>query len=319
MCYGADHYANGRIASNASNASKPANPSASWTILPTGRSTRLIRRDAEPELSEDRPSAMRVIAVVNQKGGSGKTTTAVNLAAALGERGRRVLVLDLDPQANASAWLGVRDGGSDLLDVLSAEDGDLAQLVRPSSAQGVDLIPASNQLALADRYLAEALGGERILLGLIEGLPHDRWDYVFIDCPPSLGHLTINALGAARELLVPVEASPMAVAGLAGLLRTVTQANKRLNPNLVICGIFACRVDTRTVLARDVVAALRERFPGVALATAVHETVRLREASGQAEPINVYAPASTAAADYRALADEIAGQEQEQANALRTA
>ncbi|HEV3073599.1 MAG TPA: ParA family protein [Thermoanaerobaculia bacterium] len=256
---------------------------------------------------------MRVIAVTNQKGGSGKTTTTVNLAAALGQLGRRVLVLDLDPQASCSAWLGVRDGGTGLLDALVAEDGgSLAGLIRPGSADGVDLIPASPQLALAERRLAETVGGDRILLSLLRTLPRDRWDYLLIDCPPALGQLTINALAAAGEILVPVEASTMAVAGLAGLLRTVAQARKHLNPDLGFCGIFACRVD-RTVMARDVVAALRERFPEVALATTIRESVRLREAWGQAAPIDRFAPRSAGAEDYRCLALEIARQEERHA------
>ena len=167
--------------------------------------------------------------------------------------------------------------------------------------------------ALAERRLAETVGGDRVLLGLLRTLPRDRWDYLLIDCPPALGQLTINALAAAGEILVPVEASTMAVAGLAGLLRTVVQARKHLNADLVVCGIFACRVDSRTVLARDVVAALRESFPELALATTIRESVRLREAWGQAEPIDRFAPRSSGAEDYRCLAQEIARQEERHA------
>jgi chromosome partitioning protein len=253
---------------------------------------------------------MRVIAITNQKGGTGKTTTAVNLAAALGRLERRVLLLDLDPQANSSAWLGVHDAGAGLLEALVAEEGaSLAALVRPTAFAGVDVVPASTQLARAERHLASVLGGERVLLGLVEGLPRGRWDYLLIDCPPALGQLTVNALAAAAELLVPVEASTMAVAGLAGLLRTVAQARRHLNAGLRICGVFACRVDSRTVLAREVVAALRERFPDLALATTIRETVRLREAWGQAAPIDRFAPDCSGAQDYRRLALEIAAQE----------
>ncbi|HEY6322827.1 MAG TPA: ParA family protein, partial [Thermoanaerobaculia bacterium] len=247
--------------------------------------------------------------IANHKGGTGKTTTAVNLAAALGERRQRVLVIDLDPQASASSWLGVREGGSGLLEALVAEEGGaLAHLVRPSCAQGVELIAASAQLARAERHLAETLGGEQVLLDLIGALPRDRWDFLLIDCPPALGQLTINALAAAGEILVPVEASTMAVAGLASLVKTVAQARKRLNPGLVIGGIVACRVDARTLLAREVVATLRQMFPEVALATTIPESVRLREAWAHG-PILLYAPTSSGAQAYRALASEVSRQE----------
>ena len=342
-CYGIDHGSRPVRASGAGNAGSPGNageavnagsqaipgqrgsppalpPEPSSMTPPDPRRRRGPRPDRQPRPSRpSRPfrrrpaAAMRVIAVTNQKGGTGKTTTTVNLAAALGRLGRRVLVLDLDPQANTSAWLGVRDGGAGLYEALAAEapedSGALAGLIRTGAAPGVDLIPASPQLARAERHLAEALGGERILLGLVRALPANRWDYLLIDCPPALGQLTVNALAAAGEILVPVEASTMAVAGLAGLLKTVAQARKHLNAGLAVCGIFACRVDARTVLARDVVAALRENFPALALATAIRETVRLREAWGQSAPIDRFAPRSTGAEDYRCLALEIARQE----------
>ncbi len=266
--------------------------------------------DHAPRRTGPDDATVRVIAIANQKGGTGKTTTAVNLAAALGRLDRRVLLLDLDPQASASAWLAARDAGAGLLDALIADDGgSLAGLVRPTPAQGVELIPSSPQLARAERLLGQVLGGEKSLLALLRGLAPDRWDYLLIDCPPALGLLTVNALAAAGELLVPVEASLMAVAGVAGLMQTVTRARRYLNAGLAIAGIVACRVDTRTVLARDVVAALRASFPDLALETVIRDTVRLREAWGHRAPIDLYAPASHAAADYRSLALEIARQE----------
>ncbi len=248
----------------------------------------------------------RVVAIATQKGGSGKTTTAVNLAAALGDLGRQVLLIDFDPQGSASAWLGARDpdAGNRLLDAL-LEGSPLELLARPSSAPGVDVIPASSQLARAERLLAEAMAGETALRRLLPGLPAGRWDYVLIDCPPSLGLLTINGLAGAHEVLVPVEASLMAVAGLADLLRTVGVVQKLVNPELTVCGIFAVRVDARTILARDVVAALQRNFPGSALATVIRESVRLRQAWGYSKPINIWAPGTSGAADYRALAVEI--------------
>jgi chromosome partitioning protein len=278
-----------------------------------------LASDAEPtrRTHDLAATTTRIIAIANQKGGTGKTTTTVNLAAALGERRQPVLVIDLDPQANASSWLGARDGGSGLLDALVAEDGaSLADLVRPSCAAGVDVIAASAQLARAEHHLAQTLGGEMILLGLLGTLPRGRWEYVLIDCPPALGLLTINALAAAGELLVPVEASTMAVAGLASLVKTVTQARKRLNANLVIGGIVACRVDGRTVLARDVVVTLRKTFPEITLATTIRESIRLREAPAHA-PILLYAPASSGAEDYRQLAAEVSRLEPRHAFAPR--
>jgi chromosome partitioning protein len=254
---------------------------------------------------------VRTIAITNQKGGTGKTTTTVNLAAALGEMGRRVLVLDLDSQANATSWLGTRDAGSELFDVLTAEEpGSLAPLVRPTTAANVELVPSSPQLARADRHLAEAVGGERILDSMIRALPRGRWDYLLVDCPPALGQLTVNALAAVAEILVPVEASTLAVAGLAALVRTVATVRRLLNPRLAYCGILACRIDARTVLARDILATLHGTFARETLVSVIRETVRLREAFGRSLPIASYAPASTATADYRSLAQEIAGQEQ---------
>ena len=174
---------------------------------------------------------MRTWAVMNQKGGSGKTTTAVNLAAALGESGRRVLVVDLDPQANASSWLGVTPEPDErgLLAVLT-EGRALVDLVRETIAPGVDLVPASSWLVGADRALAGEPGAETILRRSLDRLPADRWDVAFLDYPPGLGLLAVSALTAATDLLVPVEASTLALAGLASLLDTVARVQDRLNP-----------------------------------------------------------------------------------------
>jgi chromosome partitioning protein len=162
---------------------------------------------------------MRLIAIFNQKGGSGKTTTAVNLAAALGEQDRHVLVFDLDPQASASSWLGVKDGGRGLLDVFT--DGlALAGLIQPTSADGVDVIPSSTWLVGAEKALAGEVGAETILRRRLAALK-GPWQYILIDCPPALGLLTVNALAAAQEVLVTVESHVMALSGLARLLETL--------------------------------------------------------------------------------------------------
>lgn len=252
-------------------------------------------------------SMRRTLAVVNQKGGSGKTTTVVNLAAALGENGRRVLVVDLDPQASASSWLGVRDGGRGLLDALTG-NGNLADLVHGTDVPRVSVVPSSSWLVGVEKALAAEVGAETILRTLVDRLP-DSWDYVLLDCPPSLGVLTVNALAAAGEVLVPVEAHVMALKGLAQLLQTVDVVKDRLSARLEVSGIVACRVDARTRHALDVVDRLRERFGGLVFRTVIRENVRLAEAYSFAKPITVYDPRSAGAEDYRALALEVLRQE----------
>jgi chromosome partitioning protein len=246
---------------------------------------------------------VRTIAVTNQKGGSAKTTSAVNLAAALGEKGHRVLVIDLDPQASASAWLGVRDGGKGLLEVFTGE-GRLEDIVVQTSAENVDLVPSSAWLANAEKALAGEPGAETVLRRAVARL-EDRWDFCLIDCPPALGLLTIAALTAADEVIVPLEVSAMALAGLAGLTRTVELVADRLNPGLSIAAVLACRVDGRTNLSKDVVESLRASLGSKVMKTVVRENVRLREAWSFGQPITVYDPRSAGAEDYRAAAAEL--------------
>ncbi len=247
---------------------------------------------------------MRRIATVNQKGGSGKTTTTVNLAAALGEAGRRVLVIDLDSQSSASQWLGVTDAGRALFDVFVGGMA-LAATIRPTAVAGVDLVPSSGAwLAGVDRALADEVGAEGILQRQLGALVGD-WDYLLIDCPPALSVLTINALAAVTEILVPVETHVMALSGLAALVETAAAVTDRLNPDLHIAGIVACRFDGRTRHSNDVVAQLREQFGDTVHATVIRENVRLAEAPSFAQPITRYDTRSTGAADYRALAREI--------------
>jgi chromosome partitioning protein len=256
---------------------------------------------------------MRTIAVSNQKGGSGKTTTVVNLAAALGERKSRVLVVDLDSQHNASTWLAVHDGDRGLLDVFLGK-GNLSSLVRQTNVSGVDVVPSSSWLMGAEKALAGEVGAETILRRQVERLPRDRWDYLLLDCPPALGTVTVNALAAAREVLVPVEAHVMALSGLAQLRTTVEAIRERLNPELEITGILACRVDWRTRHAADVVEELRRQFGKKVFRTVIRENVRLAEAPSFGNPITQYAPDSHGAEDYRALARELASQERRTRN-----
>ncbi|MBI4644491.1 MAG: ParA family protein [Deltaproteobacteria bacterium] len=251
---------------------------------------------------------MRTLAIANQKGGSGKTTTSVNLAAALGEKERRVLLLDLDPQHSATAWYGVKNAGKGVLG-LFVDGGEVLDFVQETQAPGVDLVPSSAWLVGVEKILAGEVGAETILRRHLEGLPPERWDYILMDCPPTLGVLTVNALAAARELLVPVEAHVMALSGLAQLLHTVEVVQARLNPELVISGILACRVDARTRHAREVVERLRERSGDLVYQTVIRENIRLAECPSFGQPITQSDPRSAGAADYRALAAEVIRQE----------
>ncbi len=250
----------------------------------------------------------RLIACVNQKGGSGKTTTSVNLAAALGEKGRKVLLIDLDPQASATNWLGITEGGRGLLDVF-IDKGNIFDLVTQTSAPGVEIVPSSPWLVGVEKSLAGEVGAEIILRTRLHERSLERWDYVLIDCAPTLGVLTVSAMTAAHEILVPVEAHVMALSGLAQLLKTVEVVKERLNPELDISGILACRVDARTRHALEIVEQLRERFGDVFYQTLIRENVRLAEAPSFGQPITQYDSRSAGAKDYRALADEVMSQE----------
>jgi len=249
---------------------------------------------------------MRKLAVTNQKGGSGKTTTAVNLSAALGEKGRKVLLIDLDPQSSATAWLGVKDAGRGLFDIF-ANNERITNIVRNTEAPGVQLVPASAWLVGTEKALAGEVGGETILKRELANI--SGFDYAIIDCPPSLGILTINALAAAEELIIPVEAHVLALAGLAQLLQTVDKVKERLNTQLQIAGILACRVDARTRHSQEIVDQLRSRFGPQIYKTVIRENIRLAEAPSFGQDILRYDPKSNGAEDYRNLANKVIRQE----------
>jgi chromosome partitioning protein len=251
---------------------------------------------------------MRCIAIGNQKGGSAKTTTTVNLGAGLAERGKRVLMIDLDPQGNCSDWVGCDNSDPDGAFALLTGSAPLADLARPTAFKGVEAIPATKALLGIERALAREVGAEMTLRRKVAGAP-DRWDYILVDTPPTLGILTLNALTAARELIVPVAAHVLALAGVAQLMETMGVVRERLNPDLTLAGIVACRVDTRTRHCADVVASLRETFGQQVYKTEIRESIRLAEAPSFKQSIMDYNATGTGAADYRALAGDVIGQE----------
>lgn len=246
--------------------------------------------------------------MANQKGGVGKTTTVVNLAAALGERGRRVLVLDLDPQASATSWCGLEAGGRGGMEIFTGGRRP-GELVRATGWPGVSLLPASAWLLGAEKLLAQASAPETLLARRLAELPAGDWDDLLVDCPPNLGILTVNALAAADEALLPVETRVLALRGLVQMLHTLEAVRERLNPSLGLGGIVACRVDRRTRHSLEVVERLRERFGERVYGVVIRENVRLAECPSFGQPILRYAPKSSGAADYRALAAEFLARE----------
>lgn len=244
---------------------------------------------------------VQIVAILNSKGGSGKTSSAVNLAAALGEGRRRVLLVDLDPQASASAWLGTPGGRDGLREVLY---GSGMLPILDTSARGVDLVPADSRLEGAgERGLAPPTAANH-LRAAMANLPA-RWDLVLIDTPPTMSALTFAALAAASHIVIPAEASAMALAGVRATIATLGDARDVLNPRLTLAGILPCRIDTRTALSRAVLTALRAEYGRDVFAATVRESVRLRSAPFFQKPITTYAPASTVAADFRTAAAEL--------------
>jgi chromosome partitioning protein len=251
---------------------------------------------------------MRRIAIVNQKGGSGKTTTAVNLAAALAEVNKKVLLIDLDPQSSASLWYGFKDKGKGLFDVLT-QDEKLEDVIEKTEVEFLHMIPSSPLLAGVEKALANEVASESILKNKIEALPNHPWDYLFMDCPPTLGILSLNALTLANEVLIPVEAHVMALHGLVQLLKTISLVKQRLNPKLEITGILPCRVDYRTKHSQEVLTQLRSRFGAQVYATVIRENIKLAEAPLHVKPITLYETSCKGAEDYRSLAKELIAQE----------
>ena len=247
----------------------------------------------------------RVIAVANQKGGVGKTTTTINVGASLAELGQRVLIVDLDPQANASTGLGIENRGleTSMYHVLMQEV-PLENCIEPTDVKGLFVAPSSLDLAGAEIELVPAFSRETRLRRSIEAVL-EQFDYVLIDCPPSLGLLTVNGSSAAQEVLVPIQCEYYALEGLGQLLRNVDLVRRNLNPELHVSTIVCVMYDARTKLADQVVTEVREHFGDKVVQTVVPRSVRLSEAPSFGQPITTFDPRSRGALAYRDVAKEI--------------
>jgi chromosome partitioning protein len=247
-----------------------------------------------------------IYALANQKGGVGKTTTAINLAACLAEAGEKALVVDLDPQANATSGLGMHANGTSSYDLL--DGAPLTELAKHTSFPNLDLVPAKPDLAGAVVELAQREDGERYLAQSLTGAlasGSSQYSFVFLDCPPSLGPLTVNALAAANRVLVPVQAEYYALEGLSQLMQSIDLIRRRLNPQLGIGGVLLTMVDGRTRLAADVEAEVRKHFGDLVFKQTVPRSVRLAEAPSHGLPAIAYDRQSRGADAYWKVAMEL--------------
>ena len=242
---------------------------------------------------------LRIIGIVNQKGGVGKTTTAINLAAYLAASGKRVLVVDLDPQANATSGLGHRGATAGVYDALEAPER-VRELVLATAQPNLSLLAATPDLAGAGVELAESPHALRDLLGTLED-----YDLILVDAPPSLGPLTVNVLAAAHALLIPLQAEYYALEGIAGLMDTIERVRGGLNPGVRVLGIIITMFDGRTNLAQQVEENVRAHFGELVFWSVVPRNIRLSEAPSFAKPINLYSPLSSGAGAYKRLAEEV--------------
>ncbi|GAA4964388.1 ParA family protein [Kineococcus glutinatus] len=275
---------------------------ADGVLGPTGRPL--------PEFPEPRPLAQhgpaRVIAMCNQKGGVGKTTTAINLGAALAEYGRRVLLVDFDPQGALSVGLGINPNELDLTvyQVLMERGVDVRSVVRETAVPDLDLLPANIDLSAAEVQLVGEVARESVLTRALRPVLQD-YDVVLIDCQPSLGLLTVNALTAAHGVIIPLECEFFALRGVALLVETIEKVQERLNPALEVDGILATMYDGRTLHSREVVTRVVDAFGDAVFHTVIGRTVKFPDATVAAEPITSYARQHAGAEAYRQLAREL--------------
>ena len=247
----------------------------------------------------------KVISLINQKGGVGKTTTAINLAASLGEAGQRVLLVDFDPQGNTTGGIAPEGEGEGrtIYDLICGKAMVSECLIKDVS-EGVDLIPADIDLSGAEIELHEIENGEKTLKEAIKGIK-SNYDFVFIDCPPSIGTLTINALTASDGAIIPVQCEYYALEGLSQVLDTIEIVRQKLNTRLKIFGILFTMYDARTNLSDQVIQSVRQSLKAPIFETVIPRNVRLAEAPSHGEPITIYDPSSRGAESYRLLASEL--------------
>jgi chromosome partitioning protein len=268
---------------------------------PTGRP--VMTFPVPPPLAEHGPA--RIITLCNQKGGVGKTTTTINLAASLAEYGRRVLAIDFDPQGALSAGLGVPNHDvPTIYDLMLGTMKNPAEAIVETAYPGLDIIPANIDLSAAEVHLVNEVARENILARVLAKVS-DRYDVILIDCQPSLGLLTVNALTAAHGVLIPLECEFFALRGVALLVETIDKVRDRLNPALELDGILATMYDSRTLHSREVLERVVDTFGDTVFQTVIGRTVKFPDASVAGAPITTYAPDHPAAGAYRQLAREL--------------
>jgi chromosome partitioning protein len=268
---------------------------------PTGRPKRAF--PMPPVLKSHGPA--RIIALCNQKGGVGKTTTSINLGASLAEYGRKVLAIDFDPQGALSAGLGVPSHDrTTIYDLLLGSSKDVAAAIVETKTPGLDVIPANIDLSAAEVHLVNEVAREQILARVLRQVS-DRYDVILIDCQPSLGLLTVNALTAAHGVLIPLECEYFALRGVALLVETIEKVRDRLNPAIKLDGILATMYDSRTLHSREVLERVVDAFGDDVLETVISRTVKFPDASVAASPVTSFAPEHTSAENYRQLAREL--------------